>query len=209
VEPAKARTAGSSARRGRYGPLAGGDLAWPQQGAHAQGHTILCIDASGFYPLPSVVRTYAPVGHTPMLRDWWTRDHLSAIRAISPEGKLYVHGQEQRIDSADVVAFLEHLRREVPGPLLLLWDRAPIHRTHLVTAFLAHSAAERIQIARLPAYAPELNPGEGLWAYLKGVELCHVCGCNLPHLRKELHAAVKRVRRKPRMIKGGFEGAKL
>ena len=159
--------------------------------------------------MPSVVRTSAPVGHTPMLRDWWTRDHLSAISAISPEGKLYFHGQEQSIDSADVVAFLEHLLREVPGPLLLLWDRAPIPRSHLVTAFLANSAAERIQIERLPAYAPELNPVEGLWAYLKGVELCHVCCFNLPHLRKELHAAVKRVRRKPRIIKGCFEGAKL
>jgi transposase len=159
--------------------------------------------------LPSVVRTSAPVGHTPMLRDWWPRDHLSAISAMSPEGRLYVHGQEQRLDSADVVAFLEPLRREVPGPLLLRWERAPIHRRHLVTAFLAHSAAERIQRERLPASAPELNPVEGLWAYLKGVELGHVCGCNLPHRRKELHAAVKRVRRTPRMIKGCFEGAKL
>jgi transposase len=209
VEPAKARTAGSSARRSGYRPLAGGDLARPQKGAHAQGQTILFIDESGFSPLPSVVRTYAPVGHTPILREWWTRDHLSVISAISPEGKLSVHSQEQTLDSAAVVAFLEPLLREVPGPLLLLWDGAPIHRSHLVTAFLANRAAERIQIERLPAYAPELTPVEGLWAYLKGVELCHVCCFNLPHLRKELHAAVKRVRRKPRIIKGCFEGAKL
>jgi transposase len=209
VEPAKARTAGSSARRGRYCPLAGRDLACPQKGAQAQGQTLLFIDESGFYPLPSVVRTYAPVGRTPILREWWTRDHLSAISAISPEGQRYCRGQEQTIDSADVVTFLEHLRREVPGRLLLLWDGAPIHRRHLVTAFLANGAAERIQIERLPAYAPELNPVEGLWAHLKGVELCHVCCFNLPHLRKELRDAVKRVRRKPRIIKGCVEGAKL
>ncbi len=73
------------------------------------------IDESGFYPLPSVVRTYAPVGHTPILRPWWTRDHLSAIGALSLEGKLYFNCQDRAMNSADVVAFLEHLLREVPG----------------------------------------------------------------------------------------------
>ena len=65
---------------------------------------MLFIDESGFYPLPSVVRTYAPVGQTPILREWWTRDHLSAIAALSPESKLYFHSQDQAIDSADVMA---------------------------------------------------------------------------------------------------------
>jgi transposase len=88
MEPAKARPARASARRNGHHALAGGDLACAQQGAQAQGQTILFLDESGFYPLPSVVRTYAPVGHTPILREWWTRDHLSAISAISPEGKL-------------------------------------------------------------------------------------------------------------------------
>lgn len=62
----------------------------PSKGAHAQGQSLVFIDESGFYPLPSVVSTYAPVGHTPIFKEWWTRDHLSAIGAISPEGKLYV-----------------------------------------------------------------------------------------------------------------------
>jgi hypothetical protein len=64
-------------------------------------------------------------------------------------------------------------------------------------------------VERLPAYAPELNAGEGLWGRLKSVELPHMCGCNLPHLQAELRDAGKRVRRKPRTIKGFFRGAKL
>ncbi len=79
------------------------------------------------------MRTYAPVGQTPILREWWTRDHLSAISAISPEGKLYFHSQDHAIDSADVVTFLEHLRREVSGPMVIIWDGAPIHRRHRLT----------------------------------------------------------------------------
>jgi transposase len=209
LESAKASPPCPPTRRSGHHPLAGGDLASAQRGAEAQGQTILFIDESGFYPLPSVVRTYAPVGQTPVLREWWTRDHLSAISALSPEGKLYFHCQDQAIDSVDVVAFLEHLLREVPGRLLLLWDGAPIHRRHRIHEFLANGAAQRLHVERLPAYAPELNPGEGLWSHLKRVELRNVCGFNLGHLRQELRDAVKRVRRKPRVIKGFFSGAKL
>jgi transposase len=184
-------------------------VASPQKGAQAQQQTIYFIDESGFYPLPSVVRTYAPVGHTPILREWWTRDHLSAISAISPEGKLYFACQDRTINSEDVVAFLEHLLREVPGRIVIIWDGAPIHRSHAVQAFLLNGAAHRIHLERLPAYAPELNPGEGLWAYLKGVELRNVCCVDIPHLRGELRDAVKRVRRKTHLIQGFFSGAQL
>jgi transposase len=122
-----------------------------------------------------VVRTYAPVGHTPILEEWWTREHLSAISAISPEGKLYFRCQEGALNSADVVAFLEHLLREVPGHMVVIWDGAPIHRSQVIKDFLTNGAAQRLHVERLPAYAPELNPGEGLWAHLKGVELRNVC----------------------------------
>ena len=185
------------------------DLAGHQKGADAQGQTIFFIDESGFYPLPSVVRTYAPVGHTPILREWWTRDHLSAISAISPEGKLYFHAQEGAINSADVVAFLEHLLREVVGGMVIIWDGAPIHRSQVIREFLVNGAAQRLHLERLPAYAPELNPGEGLWQQLKGVELRNVCCFNIPHLRRELRDAVKRVRRRPRLINSFFRSAKL
>ena len=156
-----------------------------------------------------MVRTDAPVGQTPILRDWYTRDHLSAISAISPEGKLYFHAQEHAMNSADVVAFLEHLRREVPGRWLIMWDSAPIHRRQVIQTFLANGAAPRLHVERLPAYAPELTPGEGLWQQLKGVELRNVCCFDIPHLGHELRDAVKRVRRRPHLIPSFFQGAKL
>jgi transposase len=155
------------------------------------------------------VRTYAPVGQTPILREWYTREHLSAISAISPEGQRYFQRQDDAMDSSDVVAFLEHLRREVPGRLVVIWDGAPIHRSHVMRECLANGAAQRLHLERLPAYAPELNPGEGLWQQLTGVERRNLCCVNLPHLRGELRDAVKRVRRKPRLIQSFFRGANL
>jgi transposase len=156
-----------------------------------------------------VARTDAPVGHTPILKAWRTREPLAASSAISPEGKRYVHCQEGALNSADVVAFLEHLRRAVPGRLIVIGDGAPIHRSRVLTECLANGARQRLHVERLPASAPDLNPGEGLWAQLKGVELRHGCGFSRTHLRQELRDAVKRVRRQPRMIKGCFAGAKL
>jgi len=144
-----------------------------------------------------------------MLREWYTHDHLSAISAISPEGTRSFHAQDHAMHSADVVAFLAHLRREVPGQMLILWDGSPIHRSHTIQEFLANGASSRIHLARLPAYAPELNPDEGVWQHLNGVELRHRCSVNLGHLRRELRDAVKRVRRKPRLITRFFHGAKL
>jgi transposase len=93
--------------------------------------------------------------------------------------------------------------------MVIIWDGAPIHRSQVIKTFLANGAAQRMHLERLPAYAPELNPGEGLWEQLKGVELRNVCCFNLPHLRHELRDAVKRVRRKPHVLHGFFQGAGL
>ena len=184
-------------------------MAGSQQGAEAPQQTILFLDESGCDPLPRVVRTSAPVGHTPILQEWCTRDHLSALSTLLPAGKLYFSCQDQALNSAEVVAFLEHLLREVPGRLVLSWDGAPMHRRHVIKELLADGAARRLHLERLPASAPELNPGEGLWAHLKGVELRNVCCDHIPQLRGELRDAVKRVRRKPRLIQGCFKGAGL
>jgi transposase len=70
----------------------------------------------------------------------------------------------------------------VPGPLLILQGGAPIHRRHLINAFLANGAAPHIHPERLPAYAPELNPGEGLWGHLKGAERRNVCCFTISHI---------------------------
>jgi transposase len=209
MEPSKTRPACPAARRGRDGSVARRDLARHQKGAQAQQQTILFVDESGCYPLPSVVRTYALVGQTPMLREWYTRDYLSAISAISPEGKLYFHCQDGAINSADVVAFLEYLLREVPGRMVVIWDGAPIHRSQVMKDFLANGAAQRLHLERLPAYAPELNPDKGFWQQLKGVELRNLCCFDLHHLRDELWTAVKCARRKPRILRGCFAGAGL
>lgn len=175
-------------------------LAGPKKGADQEGRTIVWADESAFYLLPGAVRTYAPRGRTPILRLPLTRDHLSVISAITPAGQLLTLAQDRAFKSPDIVRFLKHLLRHIPGMLLVLWDGAPIHRGQPVKDFLAAGGAERIRLEALPGYAPDLNPDEGIWRYLKHVELRNVCCDSLAHLRRHLRLAIARLRHKHSVI---------
>jgi transposase len=151
--------------------------------------------------LPGVVRTYAPRGQTPVLRVPLTRDHLSVISGITDAGRLFHMVQTVAYRSQDVVRFLRHLLRQVPGKLLVIWDGASIHRSQVIKDFLSAGAAARLQLERLPGYAPDLNPDEGIWQYLKHVELRNRCCRGLAHLRHEFRLAIGRLRHKREIIR--------
>jgi transposase len=176
-------------------------VARSQKKAATEQRTIVWIDQSGFYLLPMAVRTWAPVGQTPVLRVKLTRDHLSAISGITPDGRLCMQVQDHAYDSEDVVRFLRLLLRKLTGKLLVIWDGSPIHRGQAVKAFLRRKAAKRLHVVQLPGYAPELNPDEGIWNYLKRVELKNVCCRDLAQLTTEVRKAKDRLRHKPEIIR--------
>jgi transposase len=168
------------------------------------------VDQSGFYLLPMVVRTYAPIGQTPVLHEELSSDHLSAMSGITLEGKLLMMEQERSFKGPDVVRFLRHALRRISGKLLVIWDGSPIHRSRAVKNFLSDGAAARLQLEQLPGYAPELNPDEGVWKHLKCVELKNICCQSLSELKNELRKAKERLRHKRDVILGcikqpGFE----
>ena len=163
--------------------------------ARGEQRTRLFLDESAFYLLPGLVTTGAPTGETPVLRCKLTRDHLSVISAISPEGQLYLTMPEQAFDSDAVVAFLKHLLEHIKGQLLIIGAGAPIHRSQTIKPFLAAQAAARLWLARLPADAPDLNPAEGIGHDLKHVELKNVCCDAWADLRQKLTTATDKVRR--------------
>jgi len=127
-------------------------------------------------------------------------EHLSVISAITPEGKLYTMKQGRAFNSSDIVRFLNHLLRHISGKLLVIWDGLPAHRSKEVRGFLREGATRRVHLEQLPGYAPELNPAEGVWQYLKHVELKNLCCHNLRELRDELRKAIERIRHKTDII---------
>jgi transposase len=147
------------------------------------------------------VRTWAPRGQTPVLRVPLTRDHLSAISGITLDGRLFLQVRPGSYDAVQVVGFLRVLLRKISGKLLLIWDGSPTHRGHEVKDFLKRGAAKRLHLEQLPGYAPDLNPAEGIWTYLKRVELGNVCCRNVDHLHQELIRARERLRHKREIIR--------
>lgn len=150
------------------------------------------------------VRTYAPVGHTPILKVPLTHDHLSAIGGITPEGRIFMQTQERAYRAEHVVEFLRLLLRKITGKLLVIWDGAPIHRAKVIKAFLAQGAAKRLHLERLPSYAPDLNPQEGVWNLLKRRELKNLCCQNLSHVRAALVRAKERLRHRRKILQSCF-----
>lgn len=131
---------------------------------------LIFLDESGFFLTPTVRRTLAPRGQTPVLAVWDRRDRLSAISAItlSPvraKANLYFELYPHSIKGPQVVDFLADLHRRL-GPLTVVWDRGPIHdKAQVVRAWLADHPG--VKTEKLPAYAPTLNPDEGVWGWAK------------------------------------------
>ncbi len=144
-------------------------MAGHQKKAEQDKATIIWVDEAGFYLLPMAVRTWAPRGHTPILRVKLTRDHLAAISGITLDGRLFMQVRPDSYDAEAVVGFLRVLLRKISGKSVLIWDGSPIHRAHEIKDFLKRGAAKRLHLEQLPGDAPDLNPDEGIWNYLKRV----------------------------------------
>jgi len=82
------------------------------------------------------------------------------------------------------------------GKVLVIWDGAPIHRSRAVREYLSGEARGRVHLERLPGYAPEVNPEEGVWQLLKLHELANVCARNMRELRREVRLGIQRLRQK-------------
>ena len=150
------------------------------------------------------VRTWAPVGQTPIMRVKLTRDHLSAISGVTEDGRLFLQVRQTAYDAQAIVAFLRVLLRKLPGKVLVIWDGSPIHRAQPIKDFLKRGAARRLWLEQLPGYAPDLNPDEGVWNYLKRVELANVCCPTLDALHTQLIRARERLRHKRHIIRACF-----
>jgi transposase len=177
-------------------------LAGAQKKAPDEGRRIAWVDQSGFYLLPHQVRTWARCRQTPVLRVPRTRDHRSAIGALSSDGRLFLQTQPGAYHSTEGVSFLRVRLRKISGKLLIIWDGAPIHRGKPVKEFLARGAAKRLHLEQLPGYAPDLNPVEGIWASLTCRELGTVCCHDFPELDRALRRAKERLRHKPYVLQG-------
>jgi transposase len=171
-----------------------------------KGGWLVFIDESGFCESGVVRHTWAPRGKTPVLRtkgrSWKRMSAIGALayRADGLRSRLFLHLKRGPVLAEDFVHFLQHLSRHLSGRVVVIWDRLNGHRSVLVREWSA--ANQRFELNFLPAYAPELNPVEALWSWLKGTCLANCSHDDLEPLTQEVRRGSRRARRRRALLSG-------
>jgi putative transposase len=175
---------------------------------------LVFIDETGFMLDPLIRRTWAPRGKTPVIEVADSHDRISAIGAltISPARRWFGFHSLLLPDNTNfrghtVVRFVDQVQRRLRGPVTILWDSIRIHAGRAVDDYLTRRP--RIVVEALPPHAPELNPVDRVWSYVKYGRLANYCPHDLAELRRRVGAEFRRVRQRPRLLVALFRQTEL
>jgi transposase len=173
--------------------------------ARRHAHLIF-IDETGFLMHPLLRRTWAPVGRTPLVCQ-----RTRMYRKVSCIGGLSISPRRRRLQwylkfhtdtsirQPQVIAFLHHLLRQIRGVVVVVWDRLLAHRGGEVRRWAQRHP--RLTLEYLPPYAPELNPNEYGWGYLKNNELANYGPAELKELEHRVRRACRSASRRCDLLK--------
>ena len=130
--------------------------------------------------------------------------------AISPKGDLIYMIRNKPFNGDAIVEFLEMLLADFDGKLLIIWDNSSIHNCRATRSFLENSTdAKRLYLVQQPSYAPELNPDEQVWNYLKAIKLKNTCNRNIKELKPKIINIMEELKAKPKLIRQFFKHPEL
>ncbi len=148
-------------------------------------------------------KTWSPRGQTPKQSVTGKRGGVSAMSAITKTGRLVFRLLEKRINSDDVISFLEqvlqhHNRRHV----VVVMDKAPPHTSKKTKAFVERQ--RRLHVFYLPSYSPDWNPDEKVWNHLKHQELKGHQARSTPEMKQLARRKLSKMSRNPSQLRGIF-----
>lgn len=161
---------------------------------------------------PTVRRTWAPKGKTPILKSYNRHDRLSAISAltVSPKRRrlgLYFDILDHNVKADDFEVFVNVLLRRIGRPVILVIDRYSVHRSAAKKLLARHPT--RLSVEWLPAYAPELNPDEQVWNQTKHADLANFVPDDVLHLGQSVAASLRKTRGQQHLLRSFFRHAGL
>jgi putative transposase len=176
--------------------------------------SIAFLDETGYLVAPLVRRTWAPCGQTPILvQKGRFHSKASCIGAlvVNPKrtkARMYFRiYKDQSLNSHTIRDFLDQLRRLMKGPIVVVWDRLSAHKSKVVKTFLIKHP--RIKVELLPPYAPELNPIEYAWGYLKMNPLANRAFRDTMTLAKEAYKASRHIQYEDRLLRSFIRASGL
>ena len=157
---------------------------------------------------PLVRRSWSPRGQTPVLRQR-ERSHqkVSAIAAICiapTRDRLSLYFRlhaDANVNSERSMDFLERLQRQLRTPIVLIWDSFQAHKGSLLNECVSPGSAH---LEYLPPYAPELNPVEYLWAWLKMNPLVNDPATDIHGLAHRTRRGAHSVQRRQHLLRAFF-----
>jgi len=156
---------------------------------------------------PLVRRSWSPCGQTPVLYQR-TRSHkkvsvIAALCVTPARDRMHLYFRlhpDANINAGLIIAFLRQLRQQLdPHPIVVVWDRLRAHRAKSVMAYLRDTRT--IHPVLLPPYAPELNPIEYAWGYLKNNPLANHACFNIEELADTARHYGRSLQRKQHLLR--------
>jgi transposase len=192
------------------------DEVWPQvkRAAAAKGAWIVFEDESGQGLRPPKARTWSRRGDTPTVTVSGRRSgrvSVAGLVAVRPDGSsrarlLYrlhlYHGRKSErkgLAEADFTRLLDAAHQQLRAPIVCVWDNLPGHTSKAMRDYIARR--DWLTVYRLPAYASDLNPAEGIWANLKG-KIANLAARSIDHLADTVAGVLKSVQYRPDLIAG-------
>jgi len=172
------------------------------------GATIYFADEAGVRSDYHAGTTWAPVGHTPVVATTGDRFGVNLISAVTAKGKLRFAAYEGSLNSPVFIDFCRRLLHDTSGPVFLVLDGHPVHRSNAVKEFAA-STGGRLRLFFLPGYSPELNPGEWVWKHVKHDRIGRAGISGPEELKAKALAALHRLQKLPHLVRSFFSDPNL
>lgn len=134
--------------------------------AKRQGAKIFFLDEAGFQSDAPLGRTYGLKGQTPIVKTSGQRQSLNVISAVNARGEFWAATYTGKLNAEAFLAFLRNFMGKRPSKVFLVVDGHPAHKANIVKDYV-QSLKGRLELHFLPPYAPDLNPDEFVWSYMK------------------------------------------
>ena len=185
----------------------------------ACGGWICFEDEAGFTRRPPTGRTWGRRGITPVVKvngRGSGRVSVAGLIAMRPGSRTRLchrlrrhtgrKGERRSLSERDYIALVDGAHQLVKAPIVLVWDRLNTHVSHKMRDLI--NARAWLTVFTLPAYAPELNAVEYLWAHVKH-SLANLASVALDRLAALVRNRLKRLQYRPDVLDGFLAGTGL